>query len=301
MALIDIPGLKAIETLQKEGRRIIPREEGLALPHKEVAILNLMPMKEQTERQLLRRMSMVRDLVNVTFLVTESYTPKHTPKEHLEKFYTYPSQIKDRNFDGLIITGAPLEFIDFEEVAYWQEFVDLLAYAKDHVGSVFYICWAAQAALYYYYGLPKHFFDSKVSGVYCHHLRDASPIAIGMEDPFYVPESRNTTNWSSEILSCPELTLVAEADEADAYLVTDEKAKRIFVAGHSEYDADTLQYEYLRDTAKGLDVPVPKNYFKEGNDPTGDPATWTPVERWEKHSVTLWNNWFTYYAIAPRA
>lgn len=300
MALIDIPGLPAIETLKQEGRTIVDQDKGLSLPHKEVAILNLMPMKEQTERQLLRRMSMVEELIHVTFLVTESYTPKHTPKEHLEKFYLYPSQIYDRDFDGLVITGAPLEYIDYEEVAYWEEWKTLLSYAEKHVGSVFFICWAAQAALYYFYGVPKRFFPQKASGVFCHRLVSPSPIAKGMEDPFYVPQSRNTTNWTSEVAAVPQLTIVAEAKETGVYLVTDEENKRILVTGHSEYDPDTLQYEYLRDTGKGLSVPVPTHYFKEGDHPEGDPHTWTPVDTWSAHSVKLWNNWFTYYASMPK-
>ena len=298
MALIDIPGLPVIETLKHEGRRIVPLEEGLKLPHKEVAILNLMPMKEQTERQLLRRMSMVKDLVHVTFLVTESYTPTHTPKEHLEKFYVYPSSIKDKTFDGLIITGSPLEFMPYDKVTYWDELLDLMKYAEDHVGSVFYICWAAQAALYYYYGIDKQYFPFKASGIFCHHLLEASPISEGMETPFYVPESRNTTNRTEDLQKDPRLKAVAEAEEAGIYLAVDEEKRRIFVTGHSEYEVDTLRYEYLRDTAKGLKVPIPKNYIAAGEE-TKDPMEWTLSDRWEKHSVLLWNNWFQYYAKKP--
>lgn len=301
MALYDIEGLEAVRLIEAEGLPILKNDKkgagGYAASfcrdtgkHKEVVILNLMPLKETTEKHLLRRMASSEFDVNVTFLYTETYTPKHTAKEHLDAFYTTFSKIKDRYFDGLMITGAPLENFAFEEVAYWKEVTEIFRWAETHVGSVMFICWGGQAGLYYYYGIPVHYLSEKISGVYEHKIVNHTPITTGWKEPFMTPHSRHTGTFLEEVLEKKELTVISVAETAGVYLVTDEPKKRLFAMGHSEYDTDTLLFEYQRDTKKGWDVPVPVHYFKD-DDPSKE-----PVNTWSEHSVVYYNNWLKYYA-----
>lgn len=308
MALVNIKELEAVRLIEAEGYQVIDlHKDGEALSGAEaldkaaasfsvsgekrrVAILNLMPLKETTEKHLLRRMASSDYLVEATLLMTESYTPKHTAKEHLDQFYTTFSQVKDQYFDGLMITGAPLERFAFEEVAYWKEVTEIMTWAETHVGSVMFICWGGQAGVYHYYGIPVFHTREKISGIYEHRIVNRTPITTDMEDPFMTPHSRHTGTPMEDVLKEERLTLIASSEGAGVYLATDEKERRIFVMGHSEYDTDTLLLEYLRDTGKGMDVPVPVNYFEDD-----DPEK-APVNTWEKHSVTFYNNWLKYYA-----
>jgi len=253
----------------------------------EVAILNLMPVKEQTERQLLRRLLVSKLPVRFTFLVTETYHPTHVSKEHLDRFYRYFSEIKDQKIDGLMITGAPVEMMDFEETDYWQELTEIFDWGDTNVGSVLYICWGAQAGLYYHYGIPKHFLPSKQFGIFEHVVEQQVPMTENMASPFLAPHSRNTCTYREDVEKVKNLTIAAESSEAGVYLITDEPRHRVFCLGHSEYEADTLSKEYFRDLAKGLPIHLPVRYFPEDN-----PAN-EPEALWQSHSETLYHNFLT--------
>ena len=254
-----------------------------------IAILNLMPNKLDTELHLLRSLSNTPLQLDITFLQTESYVPTHVSESHMEKFYF--SEIKDKRFDGLIITGAPVELKEFEEVDYWDEVVEIMEWSKTHVTSTLYICWAAQAGLYYHYGIKKHILNKKISGVYEHHpLHNKLPIIRGFDDKFYVPHSRNTGVDGEAIRKNKELTIVAESDETGPYIILNSTGSQVFVTGHPEYDVLTLDGEYKRDLAKGMDnVPFPNRYYKDDKPELG------PVKSWRCHANTLYTNWLNYY------
>ena len=255
-----------------------------------IAILNLMPNKLDTELHLLRSLSNTPLQLDITFLQTESYVPTHVSESLMEKFYNYFSEIKDTRFDGLIITGAPVELKEFEEVDYWDEVVEIMEWSKTHVTSTLYICWAAQAGLYYHYGIKKHVLDKKISGVYEHHpLHSKVPIIRGFDDKFYVPHSRNTGVDGEAIKKNKELTVVAESDETGPYIILNSTGSQVFVTGHPEYDVMSLHYEYVRDVKRGLNPDIPKNYYKD-NDPTKK-----PVKSWRCHANTMYYNWLNYY------
>ena len=256
-----------------------------------IAILNLMPNKLDTELHLLRSLSNTPLQLDITFLQTESYVPTHVSESHMEKFYNYFSEIKDKRFDGLIITGAPVELKEFEEVDYWDEVVEIMEWSKTHVTSTLYICWAAQAGLYYHYGIKKHILNKKISGVYEHHpLHNKLPIIRGFDDKFYVPHSRNTGVDGEAIRKNKELTIVAESDETGPYIILNSTGSQVFVTGHPEYDVLTLDGEYKRDLAKGMDnVPFPNRYYKDDKPELG------PVKSWRCHANTLYTNWLNYY------
>ncbi len=255
-----------------------------------IAILNLMPNKLDTELHLLRSLSNTPLQLDITFLQTESYVPTHVPGSHLEKFYHYFSEIKDCKYDGLIITGAPVELKEFEEVAYWDEVAQIMEWSKTHVTSTLHICWAAQAGLYYHYGIKKHVLDKKISGVYEHHpLHNKIPLVRGFDDMFYVPHSRNTGVDGEAIRRNKELTVAAESDETGPYLILNRDGSQIFVTGHPEYDVMSLDQEYRRDLKKGLNPEIPKNYYKD-NDPAKG-----PVKSWRCHANAMYYNWLNYY------
>ena len=295
MPLVQIKGLPAVSELkaewEQEGRTglIVPEEELGSRKVTEIAILNLMPVKERTERQLLRRLAMSKELVRVTFLMTESYHPRHTDPEHLQKFYTVFSAVKDTVFDGMIITGAPIEMMPFEEVDYWKELTGIMDSCRERKISTLYICWGAQAGLYHFYGIPKKSLPAKQFGIFEHHLEVPSPLTTGMQDPFYTPHSRHTFTDKQDVIGINGLKIAAESPRAGVYLIVDEEHREVFITGHSEYEADTLSFEYFRDLGKGLPINVPEHYF-----PDDDPSK-KPVSVWKKHSEQLFENWITYY------
>ena len=255
-----------------------------------IAILNLMPTKIVTETQLLRLLGNTPLQIEVTLLRTASHLSKNTDPEHLDAFYKTFDEIKDDKFDGLIITGAPVEQIDFTEVNYWEELVRIIKWGKHHVFSTLYICWAAQAGLYHIFGIQKHPLDKKCSGVFAHEvLNKKAPIVRGFDDTFWAPHSRHTEIRREDIEKDPRLELLAYSQEAGVYLVSSTDMKNVFVTGHSEYDWDTLKNEYTRDIGKGMDVPVPAHYFPD-DDPTKQ-----PLVRWRSHANLLFQNWLNYY------
>jgi homoserine O-succinyltransferase len=253
-------------------------------------ILNLMPTKIVTETQLLRKLSNSPLQVEVEFLQTISHTSKNVDPEHLASFYTSFDSVRDQHFDGMIITGAPVENLEFEAVDYWPELCDIMEWTSQNVYSTLHICWGAQAALYYHYGVPKYPLGPKLSGVFQHKsLNSQCPLFRGFDDEFYMPHSRYTEVLESDILAVPELELLSVSDDAGVFAVKSADNRRVFITGHPEYDADTLALEYSRDIEKGLPVDIPKNYFP-GDDPTAPPFVY-----WRAHAQLLYSNWLNYY------
>ena len=256
----------------------------------DVLILNLMPTKIVTETQLLRKLSNTPLQVNVEFLQTASYKPQHVDSNHLESFYTTFDKVKDRKFDGMIITGAPLDYVKFEDVAYWDEICHIMEWGKTHVHCTFHLCWGAFAALYYFYGLERYDMEEKLSGVYAHRiLKKQSPLFRGFDDIFYAPQSRAMGISEDKIASIPELELMAVSDEAGVTIVKTTDSRHFFVTCHTEYDADTLSLEYFRDLERGMNPKVPVNYF-----PDDDPSK-PPIVTWRSAGQLLFSNWLNYY------
>ena len=256
----------------------------------QILILNLMPLKEDTETQLLRALSNTPLQVDCTFLMIKSHKSKNTSQTHLNKFYTYFSDIKYNQYDGMIITGAPIELYDYEQVGYWNELCEIMEWSKLYVTSTLHICWGAQAGLYYHYGIQKHERKSKLSGVYTHQvLHRKTPLVRSMDDYVNCPHSRYTEVLEEDIAKEEELVILAKSKEAGVLLVTDRIGRQIFVQGHPEYDRMSLSNEYHRDVAKGLSPAVPINYFEDNN-----PAN-TPVLTWRNFSNTLYANWLNFY------
>ena len=255
-------------------------------------ILNLMPTKIVTETQLLRKLSNSPLQVEVELLHTSSHVSQNTNADHLASFYTTFPEIRDQKFDGMIITGAPVENLDFSDVDYWDELCEIMEWSKTHVHSTLHICWAAQAALYYHYNIPKYSLDKKLFGVFPHtttpHKRQ-SPLFRGFDDVFYIPHSRHTENHAEDILAKPELELLATSPDAGVFAVKSEDNRRFFITGHPEYDPDTLANEYFRDLNRGLDIQVPANYF-----PDDDPKN-PPLVRWRSAAQLFYTNWLNYY------
>lgn len=255
-----------------------------------ILIVNLMPLKEDTELALLRSLANTPLQVNVSFVRMDSHESKNTSEDHLERFYVYFDEVKKHRYDGLIITGAPVETMDFEEVDYWKELTEIMEWSKTNVTSTLYICWGAQAGLYYHFGIQKHLLKEKLSGIYKHHtFHKRTPLVRGFDDAFYVPHSRYTGFNKEDILNSEDLEIVAESDVAGPYLIIDKKGKNIFVTGHPEYDQLTLDKEYKRDMAKGINPNIPENYY-----PDDDP-TRIPPKTWRCHANTLYYNWLNYY------
>ncbi len=255
-----------------------------------IAILNLMPLKEDTEVQLLRCLSNTPLQVDITFLTTGSYVGKNTAASHLDQFYMTYKEVKDLKFDGLIITGAPVEQMEFEEVNYWEELVEIMKWSKKNVTSTLHICWGAQAGLYYHYGIRKVFLEQKMFGVFPHRvLNRKEPFIRGFDDVFYAPHSRYTTVAREDIINNPALTILAESDEAGVFIVIADEGRQIFVMGHPEYDRITLDKEYKRDKEKGMDIQIPKNYYP------ADKADNRPNLIWRAHSNAMYTNWLNYY------
>ncbi len=255
-----------------------------------VLLLNLMPTKITTETQILRKLSNTPIQVEIELLQTASHQSKNTAAEHLESFYTTFDEVRHQHFDGLIITGAPVEKLEFEDVDYWPELCEIMEWSKTHVHSTLHICWGAQAGIYYHYGVPKHTLDHKVFGVFDHQLvKTTSPLVRGYDDCFWAPHSRFTEVEAADIEAHPDLELIAVSDEAGVYIAKSTDSQNFFVFGHPEYDRDTLKAEYDRDIAKGMDIAVPAHYF-----PNDDP-TQTPRSSWFSHAQLLYTNWLNYY------
>jgi len=256
----------------------------------EIAIVNLMPTKVVTETQLIRLLSNSPLQVKVKLISTESYKSKNTSEEHLLSFYSGLSDIIDRKFDGMIITGAPVEKMEFTEVDYWDELVQIMEYSKTHVTSTLHICWGAQAGLYYHYGIPKYRLREKMFGVFAHRvLVPGNNLLKGFDDIFYVPQSRHTEVRREDIEKVPELEVLAESDKAGVFIVATKNGRQIFATGHAEYDAQTLALEYQRDVNLGLPIKLPENYYLE-DDPSRE-----PVVTWRGHANLLYYNWLNYY------
>ena len=253
----------------------------------QIVILNLMPIKQDTELQPLSNTPLQ---IDITFLNMKSHISQNTSANHLNRFYESFDDIRWKKYDGLIITGAPVEHMEYEEVDYWQELCEVMEWSKTNVTSTFHICWGAQAGLYYHYGLQKHILPQKVFGIFEHKVMNRKiPIVRGFDDYFMAPHSRHTEVRSEDIHACKDLTVLAESDEVGVYLVMAGEGKQFFVMGHSEYDRLTLQEEYFRDLKKGMDIQVPKNYFPD-DDPTKKPHL-----QWRSHSNNLYSNWLNYY------
>ena len=284
--------LPAAEILENEN--IFVMDENRAM-HQDirplkVAILNLMPIKQDTELQLLRALSNTPLQIDVTFVMASGHVSLNTSASHLNKFYVTFEQIKQNKYDGLIITGAPLENITFEEVDYWEEICEIMDWAETNVTSTLHICWAAQAGFYHYYGIQKRQLAEKLFGIYDHKVHNRKePLVRGFDDVFLAPHSRHTETPSSEIHACKELTVLAESDEAGVFLAIAEGGKKVFLNGHPEYDRYTLDKEYHRDLDKGLPIHIPYNYY-----PDDDPSQ-RPLLQWRSHSNNIYSNWLNYY------
>lgn len=256
----------------------------------EIAILNLMPLKEDTEVQLLRALSNTPLQVNITFLQTESYVSTHTAANHLNQFYLYFKDVKDKRFDGMIITGAPIEHLDFEEVDYWKELTDIMDWSKTNVTSTLHICWGAQAGLYYHYDVAKIWLEEKISGVYMHKvLNRKNPLVRGFDDVFLAPHSRHTASSPEDIRKNDDLIVLATSDEVGDLIVMSKDGSKIFVLGHLEYDRLTLDNEYKRDMGKGLNPKMPYNYYQNDN------VEIRPYLTWRATSNCLYSNWLNYF------
>jgi homoserine O-succinyltransferase len=255
-----------------------------------IAIVNLMPLKEDTELQILRSLSNTPLQVDVSFVMPASHESTHTSVSHLNKFYQTFHEIKKEFFDGLIITGAPVEQMRYEDVDYWSEICEIMEWSGTHVTSTLHLCWGAQAGLYYHYGIPKHDLDHKMFGVYRHHVMNRKiPLVRGFDDYFYAPHSRHTQILTEDIEAQPDLTILAQSEEAGVFLAVNQSGSRIFVMGHPEYDRLTLHNEYVRDRDKGLPIDLPVNYY-----PENDPAQ-RPMLQWRSHGNILYANWLNYY------
>lgn len=269
----------------------------------EIVIVNLMPTKLTTETQLLRLLGNSPLQVNVTLLRTAEHVSKNTPPQHLARFYQTFDEICHRSFDGMIVTGAPVEHLAFEDVDYWPELLGIMRYATSHVYSTLYICWAAQAALYHHYGVPKHNLDKKLSGVYSHHvLQPSCPLFRGFDDSFYAPHSRHTEVRRTDMAHIKDISILCESAQAGLAIVESRDKSKVFVTGHMEYDRDTLAKEYQRDVDRGLNPAVPTNYY-----PHDDPTA-CPDMAWRAHAHLFYSNWLNYYvyqevpfALAPVA
>ena len=290
---IKIPNqLPATNVLESENIFVMTEHRAMTQDIRplQVLLLNLMPTKIATETQLARLLSNTPLQVELELMQTSTYVGKNTPQEHMLKFYTDFEHVRDRYFDGMVITGAPVEKLDFQQVEYWDELCRIMEWSKTHVHSTFHICWAAQAALYYHYGIQKIPLPEKLSGVYPHWVvRRSSMLMRGFDDCFMVPHSRNTTVALEDVMACDKLKILAVSEKAGLYAAATEGGRQIFITGHSEYDADTLKGEYIRDLKQGINPHVPENYF-----PNDDPSR-EPIMSWRSHANLLYMNWLNYF------
>ena len=284
--------LPAIELLKQENIFVMDtsRASTQDIRPLRIAILNLMPIKITTETDLIRLLSNTPLQVEVDFMKIKSHTSKNTPIEHMQAFYRDFDEMKKLKYDGLIVTGAPLEQMEYSEVKYWDELTEVFNWAHRNVTSTMFICWAAQAGLYHFYGVPKHATDKKVFGVFEHHvLEPMLPIFRGFDDTFYVPHSRHSEVRREDIEKVEGLNIVSESEDAGVHMVIARGGREIFITGHSEYSPYTLDQEYKRDLGKGLPIDMPKNYYRDDNPEKG------PLVRWRAHANLLFSNWLNYY------
>lgn len=290
---IKIPAnLPAAEVLNNENIFVMDEDKAFHQDIRplKICLLNLMPTKVVTETQILRLIGNSPLQVEVTFLHPKSHISKNTPISHLKDFYTTFDKICHKKYDGLIITGAPVENMEFEEVNYWEELKHIMKWSTKNVFSTFHICWGAQAGLYYHYGIQKHKLKKKISGIYPHRIQKQNvKLLRGFDEVFFAPHSRYTATDREDIIKVPELDILAESEEAGVYIVASKDGRQIFVTGHSEYDRDTLKLEYLRDKSKGLNPELPHNYFTDNN-PDKE-----PLITWRSHANLLYANWLNYY------
>lgn len=284
--------MPAIEVLNNENIFVMTENRAFKQDIRplKIVIVNLMPTKVVTETQLLRLLGNTPLQVDVVFVHPKTHESKNTPKEHLLEFYHTFDEIKGQKFDGMIVTGAPIEQLEFEEVTYWDELKEIMEWSKHNVFSKLYICWGAQAGLYHHFGVPKYTLPEKMFGVFSHSVNKKNvKLLRGFDDRFYVPHSRHTTIKREDIEKHPELEVLCESKEADAYMIISKDQRNIFITGHPEYDPLTLKSEYDRDLDKGLDISMPKNYFEE------DDSSKEPVVRWRGHANIFFSNWLNYY------
>lgn len=290
---IQIPNdLPAAGTLQQENIFVMPENRASTQDIRplEIVLLNLMPTKIATETQFSRLLGNTPLQVRLELMHTSTHVAKNTAQDHLLNFYKSFDELKHRKFDGMVITGAPVELMDFEDVDYWPELCSIMEWSKTNVHSTFHICWGAQAGLYYHYGIPKHQMDEKLFGVFEHTADYKRSILLrGFDDSFWVPHSRHTTVDRSDIEKIPDLKILASSERAGVYAVASKGGKQIFVTGHSEYDPDTLEKEYLRDKNQGLPIHVPENYYPNDDDSKA------PLVRWRGHANLLFSNWLNYF------
>ena len=290
---IKIPNdLPAVKTLESENIFVMTETRAITQDIRplKILILNLMPKKIETETQLARVLGNSPLQVDLELIHTETHKSKNVAEEHLLAFYKTFKDVKDRTFDGMIITGAPVEQLEFEEVTYWDELCEIMEWSKTHVHSTLHICWGAQAALYYHYGIKKYPLDAKMFGVFSHKVDyKRSMLCRGFDDVFYAPHSRHTTIKREDIEAVKDLKIISSSDEAGIYAIMTKKGKQIFITGHSEYDADTLKNEYLRDLSQGKPINVPANYFP------GDNPKKAPIVSWRSHANLLYSNWLNYF------
>ena len=289
---IKIPrDLPAFKVLSDENIFVINNERAVKQDIRplKIAILNLMPKKIQTENQLLRYLSNTPLQVEIKLLQTESYRSTHTSFEHMERFYSFFNDIKEERFDGLVITGAPVEQLEFEDVMYWNELKEIMEWSKSNVFSTLHICWGAQAGLNYHYGIPKYQLDKKMFGVFKHYINDTTAdLTRGLDDVFYAPHSRHTEVRREDIEKVSELDILSESEEAGIFIVANKNRRQIFVSGHLEYERNTLSDEYFRDVNKGLEIEMPKNYF-----PNNDSSR-EPMVTWRGSANVVFSNWLNY-------
>ena len=284
--------LPAREVIEKENIFIMDETRAIAQDIRplEIVLVNLMPLKEDTEIQMLRSLSNTPLQVNLTFVAPAHHKSKNTPVSHLYQFYQKFEEIKDKKYDGLIITGAPVELIEFEEVDFWDEICEIMDWSETNVTSTIFLCWAAQAAFYHFYGIKKRLLKAKHSGVFQHKVHHRkTPLVRGFDDVFWAPHSRNTEVSLNDIAKHKEITVLADSEEVGFFLAIAEEGRKIFVMGHPEYDRNTLDYEYIRDMKKGLNPQIPKNYYPDDNPEN------RPLLTWRAHANTLYTNWLNYY------
>ncbi len=284
--------LPAVEQLKEENIFIIDEQRASSQDIRplRIGILNLMPLKIMTETDLLRLISNTPLQIELDLIDTASHVSRNTPREHIEEFYKTFDEIRGQNYDGFIITGAPVEKVRFEDVDYWEELCEIFDWARTHVTSTLYICWAAFAGLYHHYGVPKHVISHKISGVFRHKVKDRhNPIFRGFDDEFYVPHSRFSEWHRSEVESVPGLTILSESPESGIYMVMARGGREFFITGHSEYSAGTLDFEYRRDLEKGLSPAIPIHYYVADDPDKG------PLVRWRSHANLLFSNWLNYF------
>jgi len=295
MAILLPDNLPAVRILEREQICVATKPfASQAVQTLKILVLNLMPKKIETETQLARMLGSTPLQVEMVLLRTKSHESAHVSKEHLLAFYKTFDEVQGESFDGLIITGAPVEHLPFEEVDYWQELCTIMEWSKTHVRSTFHVCWGAQAGLYYHYGIDKKPMSEKTFGVFLHEVERPSLLFDGFDTPFPVPQSRHTTIERADIEKVPELTILSSSEKCGVYAVADRNGKQVFITGHSEYDANTLKDEYLRDLSQGKPIHLPEHYF-----PDDDPSK-EPILSWRTHAHLLYYNWLRYFVCEQK-